>query len=254
MYIILVEDNNTLYATQTQRIMQRSKLVDRLVFITEPTYQDLDLSKCTVLLEYVTASNKYRTEFLVQNPEGYKDYLKYVLPIDTQLTAEAGEVKLQLSFSCVDLDEQGNSIQRVRKTGSHTLTIVPIVAWSDIIPDEALSALDQRIIKLDAQQKALEEMNAMIANTKADDLSYENDQLQLMANGEKIGSAVTINGCELEEDGLPIVDIDSATGKPVVPDTPSGEGCDCGCEDDVVVFDNTSSAPTTDTDKDVVEF
>ena len=193
MYTILIEENNTLYASQTQRIMQRSKLVDTMSFLVAPTYNDLDMSECSVVLEYVTANNKYRTEFLTLSDELYKGYLQYNLPVDTSITEEAGEVKLQVSFIYVDLDEQGNEIQKVRKTGSYTLTIVPIIAWSDIIPDEALSALDQRIIKLDAQTKALNSMNDILAQTKADDISYEENTLQLMANGRKIGTAISFS-------------------------------------------------------------
>lgn len=158
MYTIVLEDNNTLYASQTQRIMQRSKLVDTLTILVPPTYEEIDMTMCTAVLEYVTAGNKYHAEFLNLNEELYKGYLQYSLPVDTDLTAEAGDVKLQLTFTYVTLDERGRPVQQVRKTGSHTLTITPILAWSDIIPDEALCALDQRIIKMDAQMKALEEM------------------------------------------------------------------------------------------------
>lgn len=246
MYIILVEDNNALYASQTQRIMQRSKLVDQMIFVVAPTYNGYDMSQFTVVLEYVNGKNQYRTEFLTLKDELYKGYLQYVLPVDTQLTEASGEVKMQLTFSFVDLDESGNSIQRVRKTGSHTINVLPIIAWSDIIPDEALSALDQRIIKLDAQTRALNEMNEILANTKADDLSLEENKLQLLANGKKIGSAVSLNNAF--EDGVPVVDIDTIDGKPIEP-TP-----DCGCDDDVVEFDDVPPIPNPNGDKDVVEF
>ena len=248
MYVILVEDNNTLYASQTQRIMQRSKCVDTLYWLVSPTYQDYDMSEFTAVLEYVTASNKYKTEFLTLADETYKGYLKYTLPVDTDITAEAGDVKLQLTFSYVGLDEQGNGIQRVRKTGSHTLTVVPIIAWSDIIPDEALSALDQRIIKLDAQTKALNEMSDILAQTKADDIFYENNELQLMANGQKIGSAVTLDNCNCNlEDGTPAVDMDDLSG------SESGDSTGEDDEKDVVEFDDVPATENTE-DKDVVEF
>ena len=249
MYTILIEENNTLYASQTQRIMQRSKLVDVLTFLVAPTYGDLDMSQCTAILEYVTAKNKYRTEFLTLDSELYKGYLQYKLPVDTFITEEAGETKLQLTFSFVDLDEQGNSVQRVRKTGSHTINVIPVIAWSDIIPDEALSALDQRIIKLDAQTKALNEMNDILAQTKADDISIEKDKIQLMANGQKIGSIISV--ASALEDGTPVVDLDSSTGKPVEPEE-DNNGCNCG--DDVVEFDDVPPATNPDGEKDVVEF
>lgn len=233
MYTILIEENNTLYASQTQRIMQRSKLTDAMTFLVAPTYNGYDMSLFTVVLEYVNGKNQYRTEFLTLSDELYKGYLQYTLPVDTQLTESAGEVKMQITFSYVDLDEQGNSVQRVRKTTSHTFNVLPIIAWSDIIPDEALSALDQRIIKLDAQTKALNELNETIINTKADDLSIDKDKLQLVANGNKIGSVVVLpqgsSSSSIDEDGIPIVDI--------------------GGDSSI-----SSSRPETDDNKDVVEF
>ena len=83
------------------------------------------------------------------------------------------------------------------------ITVVPIQNWSDIVPDEALGALDQRIIALNAQIKALSDRNNAILDGKADDLSYNDDHtLQLLANGKPIGSAVKITQESVEtEDG-----------------------------------------------------
>ena len=210
MYVILVNDDNTLLTTKRERIMQRSKLFDTFWFLANPTYRDYDMAGCTVLLEYtLPVSRKYCTEILVLDAERYEDHLKYTLPIDTNLTAEAGDIELQLSFILSDLDDFGNSIQRVRKTMTTTVTITPISAWSDIIPDSALTALDQRIIKMDAQIKAINEANEMVGKTKADNISYNEDtrELQLMANGEAVGDIVVLGTCPSETDGLPAVDI-----------------------------------------------
>ena len=210
MYVILVNDDNTLLTTKRERIMQRSKLFDTFWFLANPIYRDYDMTGCTVLLEYtLPVSRKYCTEILVLDEERYEDHLKYTLPIDTNLTAEAGDIELQLSFILSDLDDFGNSIQRVRKTMTSVVTITPISAWSDIIPDSALTALDQRIIKMDAQIKAINEANEMVGKTKADNLSYNEDtrELQLMANGEAVGDVVVLGACPGETGGLPAVDI-----------------------------------------------
>lgn len=209
MYVILVNDDNTLVTTQRERIMQRSKLFDSLWFLANPIYREYDISGCTVLLEYtLPSSKKYCTEILRLSEDMYNGHLKYVLPIDTNLTLEAGDIELQLSFILSGLDEYGNSVQRVRKTSTTVLTIVPISAWSDIIPDSALTALDQRIIKIDAQMKALNETAEMVSTKKADDITFDEDtkELQLLANGKPIGNIVVLNTCEAEEDGLPAVD------------------------------------------------
>ena len=161
MYIIKVNDDNTLSAPKKQRIIQRSKLVDDFYFLVPPFYNEHDMSTTTVLLEYLQpVSKKYKTEILVLSEDRYEEYLKYVLPVDTEFTKESGSLELQLSFIYVDIDADGNDVQRVRKTAPVLkVEIVPISAWSDIIPDEALNAIDQKLIKVDAQIKALNDIN-----------------------------------------------------------------------------------------------
>ena len=195
MYVILVNDDNTLIATNKERIMQRSKLVDSLCFLVPPKYKDHDMANFSVLLEYVLPiSKKYRSEMLSLSYDTYNDHLKYTLPLDSLLTSESGKVDLQLTFAMADLDDYGKAIQLVRKTSSTSIDIIPISAWSDIIPDEALGAIDQRLIKVDAQIKALEDIGNMYNTTKADNLSYDRNknELQLTSEGKAIGNKITI--------------------------------------------------------------
>ena len=196
MYTILVNDDNTLTTSVRERIMQRSKLVDSLHFLCPQTYKELDMADFTVTLEYILpVSREYKTEELIKSDELYKDMLEYKVPFDTDLTKEAGEIEVKLTFSKVDLDEEGNNIQYVRKISSTTIAIVPIEAWCDIIPDKALDAIDQRIIKTDAQIKALLEANEITRLEKADNLvlDSENKELYLTAEGNQIGDKVKLS-------------------------------------------------------------
>lgn len=209
MFTILIQNDNVALITEKQRIMQKSKLVDELRFLVEPEYKGYAMSNFTLMMQYLTpATHKHKSEVLELASTTYKDYLQYTLPIDTDLTAEAGEVELQLTFSCADMNAEGKAIQRVRKIAPFTINILPISAWADIIPDEALNAIDQRLIMVNAQIKAMEEMQIAFDNSKADDLSFENDQLQLLANGNKIGKIVSLMSGESLEDGVPAVDFD----------------------------------------------
>ena len=232
MYTILVNDNNELVTTVKERIMQRSKLVDNLHFLVNPTYKKVDMSDFTVTMEYVLpVSREYKTETLVKSDELYKEQFEYVLPFDTCLTKEAGKIEIQLTFTKVSLDEEGKAKQQVRKAGPATITIVPVTAWSDIIPDSALSALDQRLIMVDAMINAANELNMQLMNNKADDISYNEDtnELQLLANGNAVGNKVAIKtGIAELEDGVPIVDLDG-----VPEDDPGSEEED---DDNVVEF------------------
>lgn len=224
-YVIIVEDDNSLYGSHKERIMQREKLFNKLYFLVKPYYNEYDMSKCTVTMRYLLPiSREFKTETLVLSEERYEEYLKYSLPIDTNLSKEWGDIELNLTFTLVDSDDEGNIIQRVRKTTNHLLRITKIPDWDSIIPDSALSALDQRIIKLDSQINALNDMNQVIFDSKADDISYEDDNLQLLANGKKIGKAVHINSFDSSdiEDGVPVVDFNS--NNPASPDDSDDSG------------------------------
>ena len=215
MYVILINDDNTMMATQKQRIMQRSKLVDDFWFLTNQMYNGYDMSKFTVSMEYVLPiSRQYKNEFLALSNETYNGYLKYILPIDTELTSEAGDIEIQLSFVLADLDEFGKSVQRVRKISSTRITVFPITAWSDVIPDSALSALDQRIIKTDAQIKALSEL---VIDNSVNDLDYDDvrNELQLKAGDKLVGTRVALVGGQASlEEGIPVIDLELNTDKP----------------------------------------
>jgi hypothetical protein len=216
MYTILICDDNSLMTTKRERIMQRSKLVDNLQFLVPQFYNEYDMSEYTVQLEYVLpCSKKYCTEILKLSNEMYQDHLRYLLPFNTNLTSEAGEIEIQLTFVKTELDVYGKDIQHVRKTSTTKINIVPIAAWSDIIPDSALSAIDERLIKLDAQIRAMDEMNQIVADTKADNIKYNTDtnELQLTSNGKEIGNKITLKtgGASLD-DGVPVVDFNSISG------------------------------------------
>lgn len=241
MYTILVNDDNTLYGSHKERIMQRSKLVDDLIFIADPIYRNThDMTNASVVLEYLLpVSRKYKTECLVLSDERYKDYfLQYKLPFDTEITSEAGEIEIQLTFAYVELDEKGKGIQRVRKTSKTTIEIIPISAWSDIIPDSALSAIDQRILKQDAQINALNELaNVLNSNINVvDNLVYNDDEetLQLSAKGVGVGDKISIKN--MLDEGIPVVDLNSTTGDETDTNGDSNNGS-TEDEDNVVEFD-----------------
>lgn len=255
MYVILVNDDDTLYGSKKERIMQRQKLVNDLVFIVNPIYRNVhDMTNATVMLEYVLpVSREYKTVLLTLSEERYNDcFLQYKLPFDLDLTSQAGSLELQLTFAYVEMDEYGRGIQRVRKTSATTIDIIPITAWSDIIPDSALSSLDQRLIKLDASMRAMNDYLDVIDNKQVDNIVYDDKEetLQLSANGIGVGNKVSVR--DMLDDGVPVVEIDSDSDDT---DVDHNNGCDCGCEDNVVEFGDDVVSETPDKDDDnVVEF
>lgn len=203
MYTILVTNNNELFASKKERIMQRSKLVDNLHFLVYPTYdsgtETFNMKDFTVSMEYILpVSKKYKSEILTLNNEEYETesgqfMLEYIVPFDTGLTSEAGDIHVQLTFVKVDLDEEGVGTQYVRKTSECVIKVLPISAWSDIIPDEALNAIDQRLVQTQEQINELADIAGIVVSSKADNMKLTDTTLQLTANGEDIGDAIDLN-------------------------------------------------------------
>lgn len=257
-YTFLLESDNSLTASRREVIMQRSRLVDDIWILVNPEYKLNDITLFSVTMEYILpVSREYHTLELVQDEEGYEEYLKYVVPIGTNFSSEAGDVEFQLSFVYVGLDADGNGIQKVRKTKVGKLHITPISAWSDIIPDSALSALDQRIIKTQAQINELGYYAEVISENQVDNLKYDDEAetLQLMAGGKTVGEAVNVR--DMVDDGIPVIEFDGTPGSGSNNNnTDHEDGCGCGCEDNVVEFgDEESTTPSEEEDdSNVVEF
>lgn len=214
-YTIIVCDDNSLYGSCKRKIMQREKLFNELWFLATPHYKGYDMSKCIVTMRYLLPiSKEFKTETLVLSEERYEEYLKYVLPVDTCLTKEWGDIELNLTFTMLDVNKNGEIVQRVRKTDNHVLTITRLPDWDSVVPDSALSALDQRILKQDAQIKALEDLANAFDNNQVDNLVYNSveDTLQLSAKGIGVGNKVSVK--DMLDDGAPVVDFNSNSNEP----------------------------------------
>ncbi len=251
-YTIIVCDDGSLYGSCKSKIMQREKLFNKLWFLVPPCYNGYDMSRCTVTMRYLLPiSKKFVTETLILSEDKYEEYLKYVLPIDSNLTKEFGDIELNLTFTLLSVDNNGNIVQRVRKTENHALHVTQLPDWDSFIPDEALSALDQRILKQDAQIKALADLAILLDNNQVDNLVYNEteDTLQLSANGVAVGNKVSVK--DMIDDGIPVVDFGSISGDSDMNDC----NCEhnCNCEDNVVEFGDISDAKPDDEDN-VVEF
>ena len=214
MYTILINENNEAIISIAERLMQRSKLVDTLHFLTSPTYKGRNMSDFTVLLEYkLPVSQEPHSEILTLSDELYKENLEYKLPIDTSITKEAGQVEMQISFLKNEMNPDGSITQYSSKLSPCFVNIIPVSAWSNMIPDSELAAIDQRILKLDAIANQLGEMQDVAMDTKADDISYEDNTIQLLANGKKIGTSHVLDQ-QKEFDVIEFGDVSDDTESP----------------------------------------
>lgn len=204
MYTILVTDNNELSTTKRERIVQRSKLVDTLHFLVPPVYKSCDMSKFTCSMEYVLPiSRELHHEILTASDELYKGHIEYQLPLDTSLTREAGKVEVKLTFIGTEMDADGKIHQKVRKTTPAIINITACREWCEIIPDSALSSLDQRLVMLTGLVQAIDEEAQMLMNDKADNIKYnaKDNTLFLTSNGEKVGDIVDLSDLDDDSDG-----------------------------------------------------
>lgn len=223
MYTILITSDNQLLTSVKERIMQRSKLVDKLHFLTSQMYNDEDMSDYQATMEYILpVSKEYRVDYLIKSNNLYKnEYLEYKIPIDTNLTKEPGNIEIQITFSKSEMNSDGEVIQHIRKINPGYIEVIPVAAWSNAFPDDALSALDQRIIMLQNIANELDDLqqsNIQEIEKKADDfkLDIEDGSLYLTSNGKKIGNPITLNSLgdalsENTEDGLTYVITDDET-------------------------------------------
>lgn len=195
IYTILITDSNELVTSIQERILRRSKLVDTLHFLTNPVYKNEDMSQFDVTMEYkLPVSGDVFSVPLMLSTDLYKNQLEYKIPFDTNITKEPGDVEINITFSKVEMDGNGEMVQKVRKVSSTTISILPVSTFTDLIPDSALSALDQRLIMVNAQIQALDALNQELYEKKADNLVLDDKALQLTANGERIGDAVDLEG------------------------------------------------------------
>ena len=183
-------------------IYQREKLVDNFRFLIPPTYGSVDLSDFTVILKYLDQGNEAHSEVLVKEDELYKEHLSYILPVDTNLTRFAGDITLHLTMSKVDMEEKK---QYSLETGEVTITISPLSDYYHFVSDSSLDAVSQKISELDVRLEAMDKIAETYDQSKADDLSYEDNTLQLLANGKKIGSPQKL------DDEIPAIDIDGSS-------------------------------------------
>lgn len=244
-FTFLLNEDCSITATRREVIMQREKCVSEVWFLVPLEYKTAEnnMQLFNVVMEYILPiSRRYNVVELVRDEEGYKDHLRYILPLDTNLSEESGDVELQLTFVYVGLDADGNGVQKVRKTMPTKLHITPVAAWSDIIPDSTLSALDQRIIKTQAQINELGYYAEVFSENQINNLKYNDveETLQLMAGNKAVGDAVSVR--DMLNDGIPVVDLNSTSGDK---EESSGcncgcgnkeEDCNCGCEENVVEF------------------
>lgn len=207
MYTILINDDNTLTKSVTERIMHRSTNVNTIQFLMNPVYtcrdgESMDMTEFTVTLEYVLpVSRTYKTVILEPEEELYKERLRYTFPLSTEFTSEVGEVELKFTMTKLNMLEDGTKVEYVRPTSSTCVNVLAVENWSDYIADSNLSTIAQIMLNVQARQEELNDSIAQLSSEQVADikLDADNDNIHLVNNaGDKIGEG--INTTELGDE------------------------------------------------------
>lgn len=210
-YTILINDDHTFTHTNIVKIMTRSHMVDTIRFLVNPHYNDLDLAGSNAVLEYVTPiSHTYKPILLKPSPELYKGKVEYLVPVTSDFTTEAGDLKLTINFSDLQIVND-QFVQKVRKVGTTTIKIHESVQWSDYIAASNLDNIAQMLLTnqsiVEQNKETMEELNqARVTNLK---ISEDKKDLYLVNNDdEQVGNKVRIKDLNECEDGIPVVDFE----------------------------------------------
>ena len=189
MYSIVMQNDKSLRVTQKTTLYQREKLVDKIEILIPQQYEEMDLSEFTAILKYLDQGNVAHAEILTIDKELYNGYLRCVFPVDTKLNQFAGGIRIRITLSKTDLE---NKKQYVLHTGETVISISPLEDYYAFVTDESLEYIDQIVGNLDAKIEVLSKISETYDKEKADNITYDNNKIQLTSNGQKIGDYITI--------------------------------------------------------------
>lgn len=185
-----MNDDKSLTATVVTILYQREKLADKIQILIPPNYGELDLSEFTATLKYVDQANVPHAEILKKDTELYKEHIRYVLPVDTELTQYAGDITIRLTFTKTDMEVKKVFVVH---TGELVIKISPLKDYYSFVPDESLEFVDQIVSDLQNKISALDKIADIYDKTKADNIQIKNGKtLQLLSNHTPIGDEVTV--------------------------------------------------------------
>lgn len=217
MYTLFIGKDNYIMTINSERIIQRSKLVNTVCIRVANDYNGLKMQDFQAIMYYrLPVSKEWKPKELVASEELYKDeFVEYLIPVDTWLTAEAGDIEFEIKFYNVSMGGEINISQYVRKATNGKIHISHSKDWADGIADSLLDTIDQRIIQLMMVQNRQEEMieeTQVLVNNKADNIAKDEatNEIYLTSQGVEIGSRIKD---ECDKDGDPIVDINEVNSE-----------------------------------------
>lgn len=219
MYTIIMNSDKSLTASVKTTLYQREKLADKIQFLLPQKYGDFDIRDATILLKYIDQGNVSHAEKLVMDEELYKERVRCVIDVDTNLTRFAGDILIHLDI--VKLNTDGEISGSVLTTGELTITISSLRDYFAYVSDESLDIINRNTLELEAMRKAYDILINSYEDS-VDDLTLTEDLLQVSANGVPKGNGVSLSsiGGSITEEGIPVVDINAKTNEGDTDDEP----------------------------------
>ena len=132
--VILFKSDKSLVVTSWARIFQKENLADKLNFYVPTFYDDNDISLFTATLFYKDGGNEVHKETLASVESDKDNYLKYSLPVTTDITKQAGMVELWMVLSYTDEAADPKSVE----IHSDSVTIV-VEKWDEYAISNSIS-------------------------------------------------------------------------------------------------------------------
>ena len=205
MYTIVMDKYKNLNTTIRTTLFQKESFVDKIQFLVPHVYDEIEnIADYNAVLKYVDPNGNFHSEILACDSELYKNYLRYVLPVDSKLTNVAGTVTVRLTF--IDFREDPNEPEVCRlETNSTTLHINQPAGFNDFVSYEDIEAYKAELAKLKGAMPTDLEIG-------------ENENLHMVHDGVKIGEGVEIllptQFEELDDSKDGIVDVDKINYDP----------------------------------------
>lgn len=175
MYVKMSADKQLLITIPTT-LYRGETNADMITFLVPAMYEGKNVADCTVTMKYILPDGIGKSEVLDCKPEKYREFLQYVTSVNTNLTAQAGEIVFWLS--AIDFADAV-----VFKSGEAVTVVHESRDISDYLSPDDLDQLD-----------ALDARVALLEASKADNIVFhgEDSTIQLVANGQPIGDRVRI--------------------------------------------------------------
>ena len=154
--IIFRNDSKSLSICNRVRIFEGEKNVDCFEFMIPSTYNNIDLTKCDIVLVYITPDGIEHNLLIndYKQSEVYKKFNVYLIDIDERFTSIAGELKLYLKFT-----SSQNSKDIILETSSATIDLDKVPSGESGITPEKQDVIDQILLR---SQEAINIANSIV--------------------------------------------------------------------------------------------